>query len=262
MKNQNKTVLITGSTSGLGFSLAEIFIENGFRVIIHGRTTQKLKKTYEKLTRLGRIKPDTFLADTSNIKTLETKMIDYVKNNPPIDLVIFCHASNLHSPIEKLGTKQIQYLSNTNFQSVCVMTTIILSSMLPKGSGSFCFILSGAARFPLPYYSIYSASKSALESFAKVLRMEMLDRGINVCLVYPGKMNTEFDNKTKLNDPIYSGKGTPIKGTDPNKVAQKIFNDIVAGRSRSIHSFLPHIISLIDVFFSSFVEKQIIRKLK
>ncbi len=260
MSLKNKNILITGATDGLGFELAKISAKNAKNLIVHGRDLNKLKKLKSEINSNNRIKVIEYASDFSNLKTLSKTFEKVISKIRTIDYAFFCHASNIHGTYEITETKKSINLLNCNFISTSIMTKILLVKMKKKNYGSIAYILSGTSIFPLPNYSLYSASKMGLYGLSRSIQIENLNNDVKISLVFPGKLNTNFDKKTFYITNNALNDKSKFSGKDPNKVAKKIFNDVLNGKEFIIFSRIPFLLASISMLFPIIINKIIFKK--
>jgi NADP-dependent 3-hydroxy acid dehydrogenase YdfG len=189
----NKTVFITGSSSGIGEACAEIFAKNGFRIILNARRIERNLDLGEKLLRdFG---TETYQAnfDVRNrteaeevIKNLpdEWKDIDILINNAGLALGL--------SPIHEGDPDQWDTMIDTNIKGVLNVTRIISQTMVKRGEGHIINLSSIAGLMVYPNGNIYCATKYAVEALSKAMRIDLVPFGIRVTSISPGAVETEF----------------------------------------------------------------------
>ena len=199
-----KTVIITGTSSGLGRSLAECFLKNGFRVM--GLSRSKF------VDQIHHINYSHHNCDITNLQAIiNFSMI--IKQ--PIDLLIHNAASFSLQKFEKESNYKISQMIETNLKAPMILTGQMLPFM-KEGSKIF-FINSVAGLEEIENQSVYCATKYGLTAFAGVLGKELKDRGIKVTSFHPGGINT----------PLWDNIGfhaDTSKLLDPNDVAELVLN--------------------------------------
>ena len=192
---KNKKILVTGSTDGLGFNLALQLQKLGAKLIIHGRNKKKVNEVIKKLNKNTKNCMHRYICDFNDTENTKKSFKSLIKKVKKIDLAFFCHASNIYGPYEKVSLEKSLNVLNCNFISISIMSSLLLQSMKKHSHGIIVYILSGTSLFPLPKFSMYSASKVALHSLGKALQIENQNSNINIHLIFPGKINTSFDKK-------------------------------------------------------------------
>ncbi len=176
MDNKKKKVLITGSSSGIGKTIAYELIEAGYQVFQTGR---------KQINCVNYLNID--LSSLENVKIL----YDFVKENfGEIDVLINNAGGYLYSPIEKTTKEDIINLFNTNFLSHYYLTSLITPDMKKNNWGRIINIASISGVVGESNASLYSASKSAYYGFSKALALELAQNNITVNSISPGWVET------------------------------------------------------------------------
>jgi 3-oxoacyl-[acyl-carrier protein] reductase len=206
---KNKTVIITGGGTGIGFSISKSFLLNGANIVIVGRKKEVLAKAKKRLclnspnlkNRILTISCD-MSSDESVKKLFITVKTDY-KN---IDVLVNNCGSWLLDKIVEMDEFSIDELYNNNLKASILGTKYAGIYLAKKGSiiniGSFSSIL------PMKEASLYSAYKSALNTFTKSSASELANKGIRVNCINPGVIKTPMtskyisDNYKRIIEPI------------------------------------------------------------
>lgn len=180
-----KVVLITGATTGLGRAMAESLARTGYHVFATGRNI-----------------PDDSKITNLSYRYLDVKKSDSVKGtitgileqHHRIDILINSAGLGLAGPLEEIPFEDIYNLFETNFFGTIRVTKHVIPIMRKQGEGLIVNISSIGGRIGLPFQSIYSSSKFAIESLTEALRIELKPFGIKVCLIEPGDYHTNVNH--------------------------------------------------------------------
>ena len=174
-----KTVLVTGASSGLGVSIAEESSKMGANVIITGRNAERLSQTYQQLegTQNRQIVAD--LTHPDDIARL-------VESLPVLDGVVFNAGVIKTTPVKHITDEGIDQVFQTNILSSIRIVQKLLKMKKIKDGGSIIFISSISTFHVKVGNALYSATKGAINSFAKVLALELASRKIRVNCIQPG----------------------------------------------------------------------------
>ncbi|MDC8100949.1 SDR family oxidoreductase [Chryseobacterium rhizosphaerae] len=208
---KNKTALVTGGTNGMGLATAEKFIEEGGTVIITGRTDETVKSALAKLgeNAFGIVSNAGNMKDLMNVQQEVRKYTDHID-------VIFANAGyGKFAPVEYVDENQFDELFNVLVKGPFFTVQQILPLM--KRGGSVIFNTSVATDIAMPNFSVYSAAKSATQSFIKTFAVELTERGIRVNGVSPGHIKTNIFNNTGLTAGQIEGTVRDIIPTIPFK---------------------------------------------
>ncbi len=186
---KNKTVFISGGSSGIGLSTAELFIKEGARVLISGRNSEKLNAIKKRLgEKLHIIKADvTKIEDTIQVKNYveeNFKKLDYIFANAGVASPNTLGATN---------NEDFDHIFNTNVKGVFFTVQNLLP--LIKQGGSIILNASIVAHKGMANLSLYNASKAAVRSFSRTWANDLKEQGIRVNTVSPGVTDTPIFGK-------------------------------------------------------------------
>jgi NAD(P)-dependent dehydrogenase (short-subunit alcohol dehydrogenase family) len=176
--------LVTGASRGIGLAAAEVLADRGYSVYGTVRIAMSHPKIHFEVIDLG---------DCSQIAELIGKI---VAAEGRIDALINNAGYALGGPVECLSMEEIKGQMDINFIAPIRMIQAVLPQMRKQGSGRIVNISSEQGVYGLPYGSLYTASKAALESLSEALSIEVLPWNIWVSLVEPGLVQTHFSIKT------------------------------------------------------------------
>ena len=210
---QNKKILITGASSGIGKCIAIECSKYGANLIITGRDQKKLYKTFSELSGIGH----TYLAaDLTNADSFE----NLCNNIPIIDGIVMCAGIPCSTPIKHNSKTFLIKLFETNTFINFELSKHLISCAKIRKNGSVVFISSVAAERPYKGNSIYSASKAAINSFSKIMALELSYKEIRVNCISPGIIPTkENDSAFSDNDLSIQETKTPLGFGEPSSIA-------------------------------------------
>lgn len=192
MNLQNKVVVITGASKGLGKALALAFHNEGATVVISARPSKELKATGEEVgatTYAGDVTSEADMKKLSGFVYKKFKKIDLWVNNAGIVLP--------HMLIEKIDAKRAHQVMEVNFFGTFYGSRAALSIMKRQRQGTIINIISMSGLTGRPLSSIYSSSKWAARGFTEALRMALKPFNITVLAVHPGGFKTTIFGKFK-----------------------------------------------------------------
>lgn len=181
---QGKTVLVTGASSGIGAITAIECSKIGASVIVTARNQKRLQETFNQLEmheNNGQI-----IADLTNVNDIE-RMVD---NLPELDGIVLNAGMLKTVPVKNIKDVDMMTVFETNILSSIRFVHRMLKAKKIKTKGSILFISSISTFQVKKGNSLYSATKGAINSFAKVLAVEVAARGIRVNCVQPGFIPT------------------------------------------------------------------------
>ena len=233
----SKVILITGGSSGIGKAIGEYLHQKGYTVFGTSRNPQKVTNSVFPLLEL----------DVRNVESIQNAVVQVVQKEGRVDVVINNAGVGITGPLEEIPTQEIKNNFETNFFGPIEVMKAVLPQMRTQKNGLIINITSIAGYMGLPYRSVYSASKGALELITEALRMEVKSFGINICNVAPGDFATNiaagrFHAPLLPNSPYKNSYGKTLEmmnehvdqGSNPNEMAQAILK-IIENPSPKIH---------------------------
>ena len=245
MKLQQKTILITGGTSGIGFALAQQLLAKGNTVIVTGRDPAKLAAAKQALPEVHPIQSD--LSDPAAIQALYQSVL---AEFPQLDVLI-----NNAGIMRNLNLNQDRDLTDVtreieiNLSGPVRMVQQFLTHLKTRPQAMIVNVSSGLAFIPFPISPVYCATKAAIHSFSQSLRVQLEGTRVGVVELAPPGVET----------PLFRGefaeemKGQ--KGMDVNVLAQQAIAGIEAGKLE-IHPGLSNVLRLMSRVAPHFMLKQ------
>lgn len=182
--------LVTGASSGIGECFARQLAGRGHNLLLTARSEDKLKALAEKLSADHSIKAETFALDLSEPGAAQ-KLADAVKDYE-IDLLVNNAGFGAQGEFWKVSLeKQVQIL-RLNIHALLELTHLLLPPMVAGRGGGIINVSSTASFQPLPYTSVYAASKAFVTSFSTGLAEELRPYGVKVVTLCPGTTETNF----------------------------------------------------------------------
>lgn len=250
----NKTILITGATSGIGKAIAEKFAENKWNCIITGRRKERLDALKEELEKRNGVNVLSLCFDVrdkekvfENINSLsgEWKNIDVLINNAGLALG--------RSNFEESDLDDWETMIDTNLKGLLYVSRAVAPLMIDKKQGHIFNVGSIAGKEVYPMGNVYNLTKHGVDSISKSMRMEFLRHQIKVTAIHPGAVDTEFSDvrfkgdKIKR-DAVYAGY-EPLHAED---IADVVFycatlpkhvciNDLVVTCTAQANSYVTYV---------------------
>jgi len=233
----SKVVLITGGSSGIGKSIGEFLHQKGFIVYGTSRNPEKVLNSIFPLVAL----------DVRDVESIHLAVAQIIQSTGRLDVVINNAGVGITGPLEEIPMEEIKNNFDTNFFGPIAVMKAVLPQMRQQKSGLIVNITSIAGYMGLPYRSVYSASKGALELITEALRMEVKSFGIQITNVAPGDFATNIA-AGRFHAPIIQGSdyerayGSILKtmdehvdsGSNPNEMAEAVFQ-IIQDKNPRIH---------------------------
>lgn len=186
-----KTVLITGTSSGIGKSTALYFASKGWNVAATMRTPEKEKE----LSKVDGIK--LFKLDVTDPASIQSAIEESISVFGGIDVVVNNAGYGGVGVFEAASQEQIQRQFNTNVFGVMNVTRAILPYFRQKKSGTIINVTSVGGLITFPIYSVYHSTKWAVEGFAEALQYELRPFNIKIKNIEPGAIKTDFYDRSQ-----------------------------------------------------------------
>ena len=192
----NKTVLVTGCSSGFGYEAAKLLAQRGFRVFATMRNPEQGRELEAAATGF----PGELIVRELDVTDKEQirQIVDEAASNDGLEAVVNNAGIAVAGFLEDLDEEHFRRVFETNFFGTLNVTQAAIPHMKARGHGTIVQVTSAGGRFALPTMSAYAASKHAVEGMSESLSHELQPLGIRVVLVEPGLFKTEMvtgDNK-------------------------------------------------------------------
>jgi NAD(P)-dependent dehydrogenase (short-subunit alcohol dehydrogenase family) len=197
-----KVAIVTGGGSGLGYAIAEKFIQHDITTIIAGRDKVKLDKAKEQLGELCYA----ISCDLGNLSSIPAFVNEIVQQFGQIDILVNNAGINQKKEFTEVTDEEFQNIITTNLSAVFALSREVVKQMLKKGSGCIINISSMAAQYGLPKVIAYSASKTAIDGMTRAMAVELSPKGIRVNAIAPGFIYSEMTAKALDSDPERKAK--------------------------------------------------------
>jgi NADP-dependent 3-hydroxy acid dehydrogenase YdfG len=185
-----KVAVVTGASTGIGLGLSRKLLESGAEVYMSSRTPAHIAEAAESLRRYGD-KVHAQVLDVRDEKAVAEYM-DYVAARGRVDY-LFCNAGvGFGQPYEVTKREDWNTIFDVNVFGLVNCVHSMLPHLMRQGSGHIVIVSSVAGISPLPYQTVYVASKHAVYGFARCLRYELEDKNIKVSVICPGAVATNI----------------------------------------------------------------------
>jgi short-subunit dehydrogenase len=187
---REKTVIVTGGSSGIGAATAKLFLDAGARVVLAARSADVLQRTAESLGA-----PETVLPVPTDVSDGEAAaaLLDLaLQRFGAIHVLVNNAGYNARGPVESLSVDELLRIVDVNLRAPIALTRLALPHIRRAGGGAIINVASLAGKIPLADEAVYSATKFALRVFSFALSEELRGSGITVSVVSPGPVDTGF----------------------------------------------------------------------
>lgn len=253
----DKIVIITGASSGIGKSLAEEFCRKGATVVATARSEDKLGILSTKLQTEG-FKIFTITTDVTNENDCKNLINTTIARFGRIDILINNAGISMRALFEEVDLKVIRKLMDVNFWGTVYCSKFALPHLL-KSKGSLVGVSSIAGYKGLPGRAGYSASKFAMQGLLEVIRIENMKKGLHVLIACPGFTASNIRNTALAADGTQQGESPRDENTmmSADKVASQILQAIRRKKRTLILTTQGKTTVLLSKFFPKFIDKMV-----
>jgi len=184
------TILITGSSSGIGKATAKLFLEKGWNVA----ATMRHPKAEKELVVTDKMMMTAL--DVTDDASITKAVAEVISRFGKIDVLVNNAGYGLWGPFEAATAEQLKRQFDTNVLGLMAVTRAVLPHLRANGSGVIVNIASMGGKITFPMVSAYHGTKFAVEGFSESLSFELGDIGIRVKIIEPGVIDTEFQGRS------------------------------------------------------------------
>jgi len=272
-----KVAVVTGTSSGIGFETALALAREGYYTYATMRDTAKSDKIKE-LGQKENLNIDVLELDVDDENSVKTTIQKILDQKQRIDVLVNNAGWGLWGCVEDVSVDEFKAQFDTNFFSIIRLIQEVGPTMRKQGSGTIVNISSVVGRIGFPASPAYISSKFALEGLSESLRFELAPFGVNVVIIEPGVIKTNFMKNMRMaekseSDTVY--KDITVKvvsgvkmmaemGTHPKEVADTIIKAVkdekplpryIVGNDASM--FLEAKKSKTDIEFENYLKKEL-----
>lgn len=236
-------VLITGASSGIGKESARLLINN------KDYTVYAAARRIEKMSDLQALGVKVVELDITNESSVQQAISNIITAEKRIDVLVNNAGYGSYGSLEDVPLEEARYQFEVNIFGLARLTQLVLPYMRSQGSGKIINISSMGGKFGEPHGAWYHATKYALEGLSDSLRMELKQFGIDVVVIQPGAIKTEWNKIARENLLKVSGgtayqelakkharfleKGDGRMGSEPLVIAETILKAIASRKPRT-----------------------------
>jgi short-subunit dehydrogenase len=239
---ENKVIVITGASSGIGRETALALSAEKPRLVLVARRSERLQQVRREVESRGATALCLAL-DLAKAESVEIMVRRTCDAFARIDVLINNAAFGFYGTVEHTPRPVVEEIFAVNFQAALYGIQQVIPVMRAQGSGHIINISSVAGKRGLPLSGIYCATKFALDGLTQALRLELKDCGIDVTLVNPAATETEFFRHVRSGD--VSGPLKPMGRVLP---ASAVAKDIVNAIRHPKVEVYPYVISRVMVW--------------
>jgi NAD(P)-dependent dehydrogenase (short-subunit alcohol dehydrogenase family) len=245
-----RTVLITGATSGIGRHAALHLARRGHRVFATGRNAGLLESLTAEAAKekLPLVAFEMDVTSAPSIAEARARILSETKG-AGVDVLVNNAGYGLWAPLSEVTDGDLRKQFETNVFGLMAVTRAFIPEMRERGRGRILNVSSVGGRVTFPFGGAYHATKYAVESMSDALRLELHPFGVDVSLIEPGMINTNFTAQTVSNLAAYRTEDSPYAaaladadaltakaeriGVDPTCISEAIAHATEARRPRT-----------------------------
>ena len=218
----NKTAIVTGGGSGLGFATATKFCKNNIKTYIVGINKEQ---TEEACKELGK-NAIPVIFDLTNLEGIPA-MIQEIAKDGPIDILVNNAGINMKKEFIDVTDEEFATIIKLNVQSIFSVSREVVKVMRDHNGGSIINISSMASQYGIPKVIAYTASKGAIEAMTRAMAVDLAQYGVRVNCVAPGFIKTKmsakaFSDEPQRRDKVLSRTPMGVLG-EPSNIADAVY---------------------------------------
>ncbi|MBW3573053.1 MAG: SDR family oxidoreductase [Gemmatimonadetes bacterium] len=191
---EGKTAIVTGSSKGIGYSIAEAMAREGANVVVTARDEGEVQAAARQLDRLGSGKVAALRCDVRSRNDVRT-MVEAALDLGGLDVLVNNAGVGRFGPVDELSADHWHQVIETNLNGVYYACHESIPHLKRRGGGWIINIGSLAGKNPFAGGAAYNASKFGLLGFSEAMMLDVREHGIRVCCIMPGSVDTHFNEK-------------------------------------------------------------------
>jgi uncharacterized protein len=239
----NKTALITGASTGIGFEFTKLLAADGYNLVLIARDEQKLREIAASLPTKFNVSVKIYPKDLSATSDTEDLVRRIREEVGTIEILVNNAGFGLSGAFVDTDLARELEMIQLNVVSLVIFTKLLAREMAQRKGGKILNVASTAAFQPGPLMAIYYATKAFVLSFSEALAEELKESGVTVTALCPGPTATQFSKRAELEKSrLFKGGIVPV--LDPATVAKIGYEGLIKGQPVVI----PGLINKIGVF--------------
>jgi len=209
---KGRLALVTGSSQGIGFTLAKGLAAYGAVVVLNGRSKARVDEAVGRLAAEGQVAHG-IVFDVTDRSAVERAVHQIENDIGPIDILVNNAGMQFRTPLEDFPEDKWQEMLQTNISSVFFVGQAVAKRMIPRGRGKIINICSVQSELARPAIAPYTATKGAVRNLTRGMCTDWARHGLQVNAIAPGYFRTPL-NQALVDDPEFSAwleKRTPAR---------------------------------------------------
>jgi short-subunit dehydrogenase len=222
----NRTVLITGASSGIGREMAGQFARDTFRLILVARDGKRLQELSEELRMQYGTESKLIMRDLSVASAAGEIHKQCLNDGLHVDFLVNNAGFNVYGAFSEAELSKTLEMIQVNLTSLTQLTRLFLPEMVKRGAGNILNIGSTGSFGPGPFNAVYCATKAYVLSFSEAIAEELRGTGVRVTVLCPGATETDFARRAGMEDTRIFQTGA----MDVKQVAEYGYQSLQEGR--------------------------------
>lgn len=252
-----ENVLITGASSGIGYSMAKQLAAKGYNLIITARSANKLQELKDFCEQQHGVQVHIFVTDLAVAGNAAKLYADVKQANLPVNMLVNNAGVGVYGSFADTPLEDDLKMLELNINALVVLTKLYAADMKKAGKGKIQNVASLLSFLPFPYYSVYSATKAFVLAFTETIAAELEDSGVTVTALCPGPTDTAFTTTEMLNTNAYKTN----KPMNTDIVAKMGVDLLLNGKGKKIAGFQNWFISNLPRVTPDFIMMKIKKNL-
>lgn len=225
------SALVTGASSGIGESMAELLAAEGIPTVVVARRVERLEELAQRFPSIEVLAAD--LGSPEGLAAVVARVEDAAR---PIDLVVNNAGFGTSGAFHELDAARLDAEVQLNIAALTRISRAALGAMMPRRRGFLLNVSSVVSFQPAPKLAVYAATKAYVTSLTESLHEEARGTGVHVTALCPGLTRTEFQSVSSSSD--YAGQYPSFAWLEPEEVALGGLQDVAKGKALSVPGVL------------------------
>jgi uncharacterized protein len=232
-----KTALITGASSGIGYEFSRLLAQKGFNLVLVARSADRLAEIARELATAHPIKAEVVALDLSQPEAASQLFADLKRRGLAIDLLVNNAGFGELRPYADSDWENQRQMIQLNVVTLAQLTRLFLPEMIRRKSGKILNVGSTGSFAPVPNMAVYAASKAFVLSFSEALSAELQGTGVTVTALCPGVTKTNFFKRAKSEHTLLKR----LNQMEACDVAQIGYRAMMQGKTRVVSGWFNRI---------------------
>ncbi|HMB82926.1 MAG TPA: SDR family NAD(P)-dependent oxidoreductase [Terriglobales bacterium] len=220
MEMDGRVVVVTGASMGIGEAIAKVFVNAGASAVLLSRDASRAEAARQRVGNTGRTLA--LSCDVRNREEIDLALALTLRHFHRVDVWVNNAGVGIRDSVADMEPSVTRELFDTNFFGMIACMQAVAPAMREGGGGTIINLSSVAGHIPVPFMTLYCASKSAMNALGKGARLELKRDHINVLTVCPGYVRTDFGEHVVANR-LGNVRPESVQGVTAERVAQAAY---------------------------------------